>query len=361
MKMALTEALRGQGLVSPNPLVGAVIVKDNRVIGIGAHLRYGTHHAEVNALANCTESPAGSDMYVTLEPCDHYGKTPPCSLKIIEAGIKRVIIGTTDLNCLVNGKGIKRLKDAGIEVITGMLEAECREQNRAFFHYCQTGRPLITLKMATSLDGCLAAESGDSKWISSETSRLAVHQMRASMDAVMIGKTTALNDNPKLDARMVKARAPYRIILDSKLSLPESLQIFNDELTEKTIIFTAHDAQNSRTALLQSNKIHIIAVDKDQNGLLNIQEIVNKLGELHFNSILVEGGSQLASSLLKAKLADRLILFMAPVLLGSPEHGLQKLGIQTVSEGIRLKNRVVTQSENDIVIAADLDYSYYNN
>jgi len=357
--MALSEALSGLGMVSPNPLVGAVVVKNNRIIGKGAHFRYGSHHAEVNALNSCTESPSSSDMYVTLEPCDHYGKTPPCSLKIIEAGIKRVIIGTTDLNSLVNGKGIKRLLDAGIEVVTGVLESECREQNRAFFHYCQTGRPLITLKMATSIDGCLAAEGGNSKWISSETSRISVHRMRAEMDAVMVGRTTALNDNPKLDARMVNGRAPYRIILDSKLSLPENLQIFNDELTAKTIITTTHDCIKSKKEFLLSKKIQVIEVAKDQNNLLNIHEIINKLSELHFNSILIEGGSQLASSLLRAKLADRLVLFIAPVLLGCHEHALHNLGIKTVAEGIHLINRVVSQSGDDLAISADLDYTSF--
>lgn len=361
MKLALAEALNGYGNVSPNPLVGAVVVKNGRIIGKGAHLRYGENHAEVNALNSCTESASGADIYVTLEPCDHYGKTPPCSLKIIESGIKKVIIGTTDFNSLVNGRGIKRLQDAGIEVVCGVLQDECQAQNRAFFHYCKTGLPFVTLKMATSLDGCLAAEGGNSKWISSETSRKFVHHLRAGIDAVMVGRKTVKADNPRLDARLVNGRAPYRIIVDSKLSLSAELNVFSDDLSDRTIVFTSLGADTQKKELLLAKEVKVLEIGSDDKGKLSIKEIMIKLGELHFNSIMIEGGSQLASSFLKEKMINQIVLFMAPIILGNSDYSLNSLGINDIAKAIRLKNRVTTQSEDDLMIIADLDYTNYKN
>lgn len=361
MSLALAEALNGYGNVSPNPLVGAVIVKNGRIIGRGAHLRYGENHAEVNAINSCQESVTGAEIYVTLEPCDHYGKTPPCSLKIIESGIKKVIIGTTDFNNLVNGKGIKRLQDAGIEVVCGVLEDECRTQNRAFFHHCKTGLPFVTLKMATSMDGCLAAEGGNSKWISSEASRKYVHHLRAGIDAVMVGRKTVEADNPRLDVRLVKGRAPYRIIMDSRLTLSEDLNVFSDDLTAKTVVFTSFAANSNKKERLLAKKVKVIEVESDDKGKLSIKKIMVKLGEMHFNSILIEGGSQLSSSFLREKMINQVVLFMAPIILGNRDYGLNNLGIEDVSGVIQLKNRVITHSDGDLMITADVDYTNYKN
>ena len=351
MQLALKEAKKGYGSVSPNPLVGAVIVKDGKIIGKGAHLKYGENHAEVNAFENCSESPKGATMYVTLEPCNHFGKTPPCTERIITEGIKKVYIGVVDQNELVKGTGIRKLKEAGIEVEIGLLEDKIKILNESFFHYMKYKKPFILLKSAISLDGAISTETGDSKWISSEKSRKRAHKLRTIYDAIMVGKNTAIEDNPKLNSRIKNGRNPFRIILDRKLEIPLFSNIYNDEFISKTIIFTSLLSCNKdNLKVLNDRGIKIIDTPINDR-FLDLQFVTKKLGEMKITSLLVEGGAILSTNLLKLKLVNRINLFIAPKIVGSSTSFVtNELGISKIDKAIELKDISYEKIENDIMI-----------
>jgi len=350
MKMAIEEAEKGKGFVSPNPLVGAVIVKNGRVLGKGAHLCFGKNHAEVNALESCVESCAGADMYVTLEPCDHYGNTPPCSLRIIEENIRKVYIAAVDSSSKVNGRGIKRLRDAGVEVETGILEAEALQQNEFFFHYVKDKRPYVLLKSAISLDGCIGTGSGDSKWISSKESREYVHHLRGMYDAVLVGKNTAEADNPRLNVRMVEGRDPLRIVVDRSLSLDLKLNLFADENASKTIIFTSEGCDSQKKVALEKQNVIVVESPLNDDGLISPLFILEQLGKRGIISLLIEGGSFLSSMFLQENLIDRLNLFIAPIIIGSGRNFVHLTGLDKVKDAFRLADFNVRRSGGDIFI-----------
>jgi diaminohydroxyphosphoribosylaminopyrimidine deaminase / 5-amino-6-(5-phosphoribosylamino)uracil reductase len=274
MDIALREAAKGAGNVSPNPLVGAVLVKNGQIIGKGYHRFYGEAHAEVNAVRSCAESPAESDLYVTLEPCSHFGKTPPCTDLIIREKIKRVFIGTVDPSPHATGKGIEILRNAGIEVNTGICEDKCRMINAPFFHYLEHGTPLIILKAAASLDGYLATECGDSKWITNEKSRRYSHKLRNLYDAVLVGKNTVLKDDPELTVRKIRGRNPVRIVTDRDLSLPADRKIFNG--SSKTIIITSEKAGKVNETFYKNRGISLVRV-AENNGFLDLEKALKSL------------------------------------------------------------------------------------
>ena len=350
MKIAIEEANRGIGHVSPNPLVGAVIVKDGRIIGRGAHLHYGKNHAEVNAIESCKESCKGAVMYVTLEPCDHYGNTPPCSLRIIEEGIAEVYIAAIDKSSRVNGRGIKRLQDAGVVVETGILEDEAIEQNQFFFHYAKYGTPFVLLKSAISLDGCIGTRSGDSKWISGKESRQFVHHLRSVYDAVLVGKNTAKNDNPRLNVRMVEGRDPLRIVVDRSLSLDISLNLFSDENAHLTVVFTSQGCDLQKKVELEQKNVRIIESPVDKDGYITPAFILEKLGEMGIVSLLVEGGSFIASMFMEADCVDRLNLFIAPIIIGSGKTFLSLSGVESIKDSYSLDDVSVSRSGVDIFL-----------
>lgn len=349
-------ALKGKGYVSPNPMVGCVIVKDNKIIGEGYHAKYGEEHAEVNAIKNATESIEGATLYVNLEPCVHYGKTPPCVDLIIESKIKKVVIGTLDPNPLVNGKGIEKLKQAGIEVKVGVLEEESKRLNEAFFKYITQKIPFVALKIAQTIDGKIADIEGNSKWITCEQSLHFVHQLRSEYDAVLIGSRTAKLDNPNLTVRLVEGRNPYRVILDSALSLPLELNVFSDKFTNKTIVFTSVNSVKTKKEKLEKLKslgIEVLTV-KSKRRKLDLKDVLEKLAEKGITSVLVEGGGKIFTEFIKQKLADKVFVFIAPKILGKGIQSISDVGIKSINDIITLKEVSVQSFGDDVLITGYL-------
>lgn len=346
MKEALELASEGKGNVSPNPMVGCIIIDgEGNKIGQGYHKKFGEAHAEVNAIASVKDKRKlnGATVYVTLEPCSHTGKTPPCADMLTEYPLKKVVVAMKDPNPKVNGSGIRILKNAGIEVEVGVLEKEAEQLNEFFIHHQNFGRPFITLKIAQTVDGFLAAADGDSQWISGKQSRKKVHEWRAEYDAVMVGRTTAMADNPGLTVRHVKGRQPKRIVIDGPFELPRSLNLFSDKHEKKTIILTwnkeaSQDEADPMLKVLAQNYFRgeIIQTPK-LDGHVDLREAFKMLGQKGISSILVEGGQQLSSALIKQGLVDKLCVFIAPKLLGAGTRSVLNIGINKMNEIAELK------------------------
>lgn len=350
MELAIELAKKGEGKVNPNPMVGAVIVKEGIVIGKGYHEKYGQEHAEVNAFKSLKEDPSGATMYVTLEPCSHYGKTPPCVDKIIQSKIKRVVIGMIDPNPLVAGNGVDKLKMAGIEVKVGVLEDRCKKLNEIFIKYILTKKPYVVLKVAMSLDGKIATKTGESKWISSEKSRLQVHNLRNKLSAIMVGVNTVIKDNPELTCRIENGNNPIRIIVDSTLRIPINSKVLQIR-DNKTIIATTKKANiNSMQELLNRN-IKVIIIE-EKNGQVDLSELIKKLGELNIDSILLEGGSTLNYSALEEKIVDKAMIYISPKFIGgeSSKTPVGGRGIDKLNDAFRLKDIDINIEDEDILV-----------
>ena len=319
IQLAIEIAKKGEGSVSPNPLVGCVIVKDNRIIGAGYHQKFGEDHAEINAINSTAESLEGSTLYVNLEPCSHYGKTPPCVDRIIKEKIKRVVIGTLDLNPLVSGNGVKALKKAGIDVKVGVLDKECVELNKFFFKFIKNKIPYVSLKAAQTLDGMIADKNKNSRWISSNESRKYVHWLRARFDAILIGSETARIDNPKLTVRMVDGRNPYRVVLDTNLKLSYNLNLFKYNVDKKTVVVSSDHNKSKLTKINKLKKlgVEILFLKPNDQGRIPLKKVLKELSKLHITSVLVEGGSKIYSAFIKQKLFDDIYLFVSPIILGN--------------------------------------------
>ena len=315
MALAINLARKGIGAVSPNPLVGAVILKDGNIIATGYHHKFGKIHAEIDAINNAGDIDfSETTLVVNLEPCSHHGKQPPCVDTIIKKKFKQVVISMLDPNPLVAGKGKKILQEAGINVTTGILENESKWLNRAFIKHITSGLPYISLKTAQSINGAIATSTGDSKWISGKKSRIAVHKLRSEYDAVAVGKNTVLTDNPELTVRLVEGRNPYRIVFDTKLSVPEHYKLFSDANLNKTIIVTSVESKNSDKAKRLIEKgIGLLFVDTDENGKIILMQALQDLySKFMIASILVEGGSILFNSFLEKGFIDEYHIFVAP-------------------------------------------------
>lgn len=314
MEFAFQLAKQAIGQTSPNPLVGAVVVKDGELIGFGAHLKAGEPHAEVHALNMAGEKAKGATLYVTLEPCSHFGKTPPCSELIIKRGIKRVVVAALDPNPLVSGRGVKALQDAGIDVEAGILQKNGHELNKVFFHYIQTNTPFVTLKYAATFDGKIATKTGDSKWITGEEARQDVHRYREIHDGILVGVNTIIKDNPSLTCRLPdRKRTPIRIILDTHLRIPLDANVITDKEAETWVI--CQDGDLNKKAELKKLGIEVLTLH-DQ---WNIPNILKILGERGITSLFVEGGARVHASFLKAEAVNELIVYFAPKILGDPE------------------------------------------
>lgn len=328
MKLAIDLAKSTVNQTSPNPSVGAVVVKDNKIIGIGCHLFAGQHHAEIYALNMHPELTEGATLYVTLEPCSHYGKTPPCVNYIIERGIKRVVIAILDPNPLVNGNGLKKLIDAGIKVEVGVLEEAAKELNKKYFYHIINKMPYVTLKVGMSLDGKLATSTNESKWITSEIARTDAHIYRATHDAILVGVNTIIKDNPALTSHKIKdAKNPIRIILDTNLRTPLNSQILSDKISQNWIIVDKNISDAQAAPFLASKFVKIIKLD-----MSNLANILKELYKLGITSILIEGGNKIHTSFIEAKLFNQLVIYMAPKLIGGEKapqffagNGFEKL------------------------------------
>lgn len=355
MKFALDLAEKGCGFTAPNPMVGAVIVKKGRIIGQGYHEKYGGLHAERNALASCDESPRGAVLYVTLEPCCHWGKTPPCTDAILKSGITKVVIGSEDPNPLVSGKGAEILNQNGIEVLQGVLKEECDKLNEVFFHYIQTGMPYVVMKYAMSADGKLATRTGRSKWITGEAARHKVHQDRSRYAAVMVGIGTVLTDDPLLTCRVPEGRNPVRIVCDSYLRTPLDSQIVRTARMVPTILATCcSDTRQAKP--YDSAGCRVLSVPQ-KNGHVNLKELMKKLGKLHIDSILLEGGGELNFSALQSGIVNRVQAYIAPKLFGgstakSPVGGP---GVDSPDEAYRLKRPVCSMIDGDILLEWEVE------
>lgn len=352
MKLAIEIAKKGVGWVNPNPMVGAVIVKEGRVIGQGYHKCYGGNHAEVNAFENLCENPEGGTIYVTLEPCSHYGKTPPCVDKIIKNKISKVVIGALDPNPLVVGNGIKVLEEAGIEVVTGVLEEECKKLNEIFMKYIVCKKPFVVLKTAMTLDGKIATESGESKWITSEEARREVHKSRNKLASIMVGVDTVIKDNPELTCRLEDGRNPIRIIVDSKLRIPMDAKVVVDKLAE-TIIATTEFADKDKILFLEKLGVKVI-ITKSKNGRVNLQSLMIKLGELNIDSVFLEGGSTLNFSALEENIVDKMQVYISPKIIGGEKSKtpVGGKGIKKLRDAIMLENTTVRYIGTDLLIEA---------
>ncbi len=333
MKMALSLAMRGTATTSPNPRVGCVIVKDEHIIGEGWHHRCGEPHAEVEAVRDADGNVKGATLYVNLEPCCHYGKTPPCAQMLIEHGVSRVVTGMTDPNPIVDCKGIELLDKAGIEVVTGVLERESKWINRGFIRRMRNGRPWVTLKIASSLDGNIALKDGSSKWITGPESKEKVHMLRAENDGIITGVGTILADDPELTVREASGKTPLRVVLDTTLKTPVNAKILKGG---NVVFFVGKDAPQDKIKHFQSIGAEIVSIDVPRGK--QIEQILYKLCEKGVNYLLVEAGAGVTSSFLSSGYTDELSLFIAPKIMGSGLHYTEHLDLPRMDDSITFKN-----------------------
>ncbi|ADU30065.1 bifunctional diaminohydroxyphosphoribosylaminopyrimidine deaminase/5-amino-6-(5-phosphoribosylamino)uracil reductase RibD [Evansella cellulosilytica] len=347
MKMAIELAKVTEGHTTPNPVVGAVIVNNNQIVGFGAHLKAGEHHAEKHAIEMAKDKTEGATIYVTLEPCSHYGRTPPCADAVIEAGIKKVIIGSVDPNPKVSGRGIKKLEDAGIEVEVGCMKEETDKLNDVFFHFVNTKKPFVTLKSATSLDGKIATRTGESQWITSEESRKDVHQLRHKNDAILVGINTVIKDDPALTTRLPDGgKNPIRVILDRELRIPMTAKLINDHAS-LTWVITTRLANKEKIDLLRDKGTKVLILDDDK---IEISSLLYLLGEHNITSLLVEGGGTVNDSFLKSGEFQQVIVYIAPLLIGGEDalSSFSGSGIEKLADAKKLKVQSLEQIGNDI-------------
>jgi len=351
MKRALTLARKGVGKTSPNPAVGCVIVKNGEVVGEGWHKKAGTPHAEIHALDQAGEAARGSDLYVTLEPCCHFGKTPPCSDALIAAGVARVVIGMIDPNPQVAGKGAEALRQSGILVETGVLEEQCRELNKGFIKFVTTGLPHVLYKTAMTLDGAIATITGDSRWVTGEEARKQVHRLRSISDAVMVGVDTIIVDNPQLTVRHVKGRDPLRVVVDTRLRTPESVAILSGPLAKNTVIATCET--NPRVHRRYQLQGAMVLVCDESDGRVSMPDLLRKLGEMGIRTVLLEGGSRLAGKMVQSGLIDEFMLFYAPKIIGNDGFSAFALqGITTMDQALKLRILDVRMIGPDLLVHA---------
>lgn len=354
MRLAIREAKKGLGRTSPNPVVGAVVVKDGCIVGKGYHHRAGTPHAEVHALNAAGAQAAGGCLYVTLEPCNHTGRTPPCTRAILASGVARVVIGMADPNPGVTGNGAGFLRENGLSVVIGVLEEQCRQMNRPFIKHSTTGMPWVIVKAAVSIDGKLATSTGHSSWITGEKARAAVHRLRDQVDAILIGSGTAAADDPSLTARLKRrgGRDPLRVVIDSELRMNPTARMLRQKSGAPTWVFCADDQNDQKKAeKLAAAGAVIKKVGRQTDRRLSLRQVLAELGKCQINSVLVEGGGRIHSSLLRDGLADEAYFFQAPILLGNDGVALlDGFGTQTVSEGIRLQGIEYRRFGDDILL-----------
>ncbi len=345
MALALKLAEKGRGTTSPNPMVGCVLVKRGKIVGKGFHKKAGTEHAEVLAIRDAGIKAENATLYVNLEPCSHWGRTPPCTEKIMEARVHEVIIGTRDPNPFVHG--FKELKARGIKVKIGILEKESKMLNEHYTKWIKTRRPFVILKVAMSLDGKIATEKGDSKYITSKEARTYVHRLRSEVDAVMVGLNTVLRDNPKLTPRLVTGKDPIKIVVDSQLKIPKNSHLLSHP--QKLIIATTTKAQKKMVEKLKGKGVKII-VTSSKNGMVDVKELMRELGKMEIMSIMLEGGSHLNSSAIKEGTVDKVIVFTAPKIIGRGIEPIADLGIEKVKKAIQLKSPKAYTLGADLVV-----------
>jgi len=346
MRLTIKLAKKGMGKTSPNPLVGAVVVKNDQIISKGYHKRFGEPHAETNALTACKDKAENATLYVNLEPCCHYGKTPPCTDIIIKSGIRKVVCATLDPNPQVNGKGIRILKRAGVEVDLGILEGEAKKLNEVYLKFITTRLPFVMLKIAQTLDGRIATKPGDSKWITQEDSRHFVHSLRSWVDAVLVGANTVRKDDPELTIHDARGENPIRIILDSSGKISSNSKLIKENQNGKTILATTNEKIKNKFR----GKAEIWKIKKSKDGKVDLVQLLRRAGENQISSLLVEGGSQIFTSFLKEKLVDKIYYFLSPKILGKGIDSFGDLGIKKISDSIMLRDCEIKRFKNDLLV-----------
>lgn len=358
MRMALELAEQGRGWTSPNPMVGAVIVKEDTVVGKGCHQTVGSPHAEINALNDAGEKAGGATLYVNLEPCNHEGRTPPCTQAILRSGIKRVVAGMRDPNPRVTGGGLAFLKTQGLDVSVGVCEDACRRLNEIFIKYATTSLPFVILKCAATLDGCIATRTGDSKWITNSLSRHFAHELRHSVDAIMVGIGTVLKDNPQLTTRLEGRRGsdPVRVVLDTKLTMPPDAQVLHLTSDSDTLIVTGSAAPAEKRRMLERPGVRFLAL-KHEEGQIDLTSLVRELGGMGITSVLIEGGSRVNSSALKAGIVDKIYMFYGPKICGG--NGIpvcRGTGVNLMNESMQVTDISVRRFADDVMIEGYLKH-----
>jgi diaminohydroxyphosphoribosylaminopyrimidine deaminase/5-amino-6-(5-phosphoribosylamino)uracil reductase len=347
MRVALREAAKGLGRTSPNPAVGAVLVRGGRVVARGHHSRAGGPHAEVVAIRAAGARARGADLYTTLEPCDHYGKTPPCSMAVLEAGVRRVFVGSADPNPLVNGKGIARLRKAGVAVVEGVLRPECDALNAHWFKFMRERRPYVTLKAAVTLDGRIATRTGDARWVTGEAARRWVHRLRDRVDAVLVGSGTARTDDPLLTTRLPggRGRDPLRVVLDTELALPPRLALLHPRSAAPTLV--AHASPRTRRT---GPLVELLRCRRGKGGV-DLRDLLAKLAARGVTHLLVEGGARVHARFLAEGLVDRIAVFVAPKLLGADGVPLLAApGPARMADALRLDEVTVERIGEDVLV-----------
>jgi len=333
MEIAINLAEKGKGYVSPNPLVGCIIVKRGKIVGKGYHKKYGEDHAEVDAIKSAGKKANNATMYINLEPCSHWGKTPPCTERIVDSGIREVIVGMEDPNALVDG--YKELKFRGLKTKIGILREQAKKLNEVYLKYAKTKKPFVILKLAMSLDGKIATSTGDSKYITSREARKCVHQIRNDVDAVMVGINTIKRDNPILDSRLVHGKNPIKVILDSELKISEKSKVLKDPT--KVIIATTSKAPKKKITKLHQKGVTILTL-KPKQGLVDLKTLMKDLGKSEISSVMIEGGAELSGNAIKEGIVDKLMIFTAPKIIGNGLGPIKNLGIKKIDKAIKLKN-----------------------
>ena len=353
MRKALLLAKKAKGFTSPNPCVGAIVVRNNKIVGQGYHKAAGLPHAEVEALNDAGLKAHKATIYVTLEPCNHFGKTPPCTHKIIQSGIKKVVIGCKDPNPDVSGNGIQYLKDNNIEVVCGVLEPQAKLLIEDFTWYIKNKTPFVILKCASTLDGRIATSTGDSKWITNEKSRRYVHRLRHEVDAILIGSGTLHADDPSLTSRVksFKTKDPVRVILDTNLSIKKNARVLTQNSSAHTIVVTRADVSCKKADLIKAMGAKLIQVPLKEEKL-DLNKLMVKLGSMSVSSLLIEGGSAVAGSALRAKIVNKSMFFLAPKFLGSSD-GIPVFngkGPELIKDAFELKKMSISQFDDDILV-----------
>jgi len=355
MTLTLELASKGEGAVNPNPLVGAVVVRGSEIVGKGWHQRFGGPHAEINALNEAGEASDGATLYVTLEPCCHHGKTPPCTDRIIQAGIRKVVLAIRDPNPLNNGKGLAELRDAGIDVVEGVMEQEAQQQNEVFLTFMANNRPFVELKLAMSLDGRIATKTGDAKWISGEESRIEGHRLRAKRMAIAVGVETVIQDDPSLNVRHVEGKDPVPIVLDTKGRIPLSSKLL--QAPSKAVIATCSMPEEIEGSIRETGaQVWRLPA---ANGRVSIEALLARMAEEQLDSLLIEGGGEIAASFLEARAIDKVSFFYAPILIGGRDAvpGIGGIGIENIADAMRLERVSIQRLGEDVYLTGYPDKS----
>ncbi|MCB2201438.1 bifunctional diaminohydroxyphosphoribosylaminopyrimidine deaminase/5-amino-6-(5-phosphoribosylamino)uracil reductase RibD [bacterium] len=351
MERALELAAKAKGKTAPNPMVGALLVKAGKVIGEGYHRRAGQDHAEIVALKAAGRRARNATLYVTLEPCCHVGRTGPCADALIESGVKRVVVAMKDPDPRVRGRGLARLRSAGVEVSVGLLRENAQRLNEAFVVFHSTGRPLVTLKIAQTLDGRVATANGDSQWITGKEARTLGHALRAENDGIVVGMGTVRADNPSLTVRHVSGRDPFRVIVGSHLRFPNGCRLISDNKDHKTIIASSAKEIDRFSKRSKNHDLTYWVVKTTRSGLIDLNDLVAQAAAFGLRSLLIEGGPTLATSFLRAGLVDKLVVMTAPKIIGAGTNAIGDLGIKKLVGAIELERTELTPVGNDIVLA----------